>query len=85
MKVIYKITYPNGKKYIVKDLTDDINYFGNDNSNLSELDFTSEQRRDFNIRKEILWESDSAIDKEVNKKEVEFINSYKSNNLDIVN
>lgn len=85
MKVIYKITYPNGKKYIVKDLTDDINYFGNDNSNLIELDFTSEQRRDFNIRKEILWESDSAIDKEVNKKEVEFINSHKSNNLDIVN
>jgi hypothetical protein len=28
MKVIYKITYPNGKIYIGKDLTDSINYFG---------------------------------------------------------
>ena len=28
MKVVYKITYPNGKIYIGKDLTDIINYFG---------------------------------------------------------
>ncbi len=28
MKVIYKITYANGKIYIGKDLTDSINYFG---------------------------------------------------------
>jgi hypothetical protein len=28
MKVIYKITYPNGKIYVGKDLTDSINYFG---------------------------------------------------------
>jgi hypothetical protein len=27
MKGIYKITYPNGKIYIGKDPTDDINYF----------------------------------------------------------
>ena len=26
MKVIYKITYPNGKIYIGKDFTDSINY-----------------------------------------------------------
>lgn len=55
MKVIYKITYPNGKIYIGKDLTDDINYFGSANSKLIELDFIIEQRRDFTIRKEILW------------------------------
>lgn len=80
MKVIYKITYPNGKIYIGKDLTDDINYFGSANGKLIELDFTREQRRDFTIRKEILWESNSATDKEVNKKEVEFIRLYESNN-----
>jgi len=34
MKVIYKITYPNGKIYIGKDLTDSINYFGSANSEL---------------------------------------------------
>jgi hypothetical protein len=27
MKVIYKITYPNGKIYIGKDLTGSLNYF----------------------------------------------------------
>ncbi len=28
MKIIYKITYPNGKIYDGSDLTDSINYFG---------------------------------------------------------
>ena len=80
MKVIYKITYPNGKIYIGKDLTDSINYFGCADSKIIEGDFTREQRLDFTIRKEILWEAESASDKEVNQKEIEFINLYKSNN-----
>lgn len=83
MKVIYKITYPNGKIYIGKDLTNDINYFGSANSKLIEQDFTREQRRDFTIRKEILWESETASDKEVNRKEVELIKYYNSNNPSI--
>src|SRR5437016_9724340 len=56
MKVIYKITYPNGKIYIGQDLTDTIDYFGSPNSKLIEKDFTREQRRDFTVRKEILQE-----------------------------
>lgn len=79
MKVIYKITYPNGKIYIGKDLTDSINYFGSANSKLIEKDFTREERKDFTIRKEILWESESATDKEVNRKEIEYIRYYNSN------
>ena len=79
MKVIYKITYPNGKIYIGKDLTDTINYFGSADSKIIEKDFTREQRRDFTIRKEILWESEKASDIEVNKKEIEFIKLYRSN------
>jgi len=79
MKVIYKITYPKGKIYIGKDLTDSINYFGSADSTLIEQDFTREQRRDFTIRKEILWESDGASDEEVNQNEVELIRRYKSN------
>jgi hypothetical protein len=79
MRVIYKITYPNGKIYIGKDLTDSINYFGSADSKIIEKDFTREQRRDFTIRKEILWESETASDKEVNMKEVEYINAFKSN------
>lgn len=80
MEVIYKITYPNGKIYIGKDLTDSINYFGSANNDLIEKDFTREQKRNFTIRKEILWESENATDKEVNKKEMDLIIKYESNN-----
>lgn len=77
LKVIYKITYPNGKIYIGKDLTNSINYFGSASSELIAQDFTKEQRRDFTIRKEILFESKNVS--EINRKEVEFIREYRSN------
>lgn len=83
MKVIYKITYPNGKIYIGKDLTDSINYFGSANNELIERDFTREQKRDFTLRKEILWESETASDREVNLKEVELIHQFKSNDPNV--
>jgi hypothetical protein len=60
--VIYKITYPNGKIYVGQDRTDTLNYFGSADSRLIEQDFTSDERRDFTIRKEILWESDTRPD-----------------------
>jgi len=56
-----------------------MNYFGSANSRLIEQDFTREQRRDFTIRKEILWESEIASDVEVNLKELEYIQSLKAN------
>jgi len=40
-KVIYKITYPNGKIYVGKDLTDSINYFGSADSATIGRDFTT--------------------------------------------
>jgi hypothetical protein len=83
MKVIYKITYPNGKIYIGQDLTDSINYFGSANSKLIEKDFTREQRRDFVIRKEILWESETVSNQEVNTKEVEYILLFRANDPNI--
>ena len=79
MKVIYKITYPNGKIYVGKDLTGTLNYFGSANSVLIEKDFSAEQTRDFTVRKQILWESDTASDSEVNLKEVELIRELQSN------
>lgn len=79
-KVIYKITYPNGKIYIGKDLIDTLNYFGSAHSKLIEKDFTREQRKDFTIRKEILFEAENLSVQEINKKEVEFIQQYQSNN-----
>lgn len=82
-KVIYKITYPNGKIYIGKDLTNTLNYFGSANSNLIAADFTEQQKMDFTIRKQILWESFTEDIKEVNKVEVELIRKYQSNNPQI--
>ena len=79
MKVIYKITYPSGKIYIGKDFTDSINYFGSAKDAIIAQDFSREQRRDFTIRKEILWESETASDREVNLKEVEFIRAFRAN------
>jgi hypothetical protein len=77
--VIYKITYPNGKIYVGQDRTDSINYFGSASSKLIAEDFTREQRRDFTIRKEILWESETTTPAEVTAKELEFILALKSN------
>lgn len=79
MKVIYRITYPNGKIYVGKDLTGTLNYFGSADSQLIAADFTPEEQRSFTIRKDILWESETASDLEVNRKEVELINHYRAN------
>jgi hypothetical protein len=80
IKVIYKVTYPNGKIYIGKDLTDTLNYFGSAASKIIEKDFTREQRKDFTIRKEILFEAENLTDQEINKLEVGFIKQFQSNN-----
>ena len=78
--MIYKITYPNGKIYIGQDRTDSITYFGSPNNDIVERDFTRNEKRNFTIRKEIIWESETASIKEVNLKEIEFIKKYQSNN-----
>ena len=79
VKYVYKITYPNGKIYVGKDLTGSIAYFGSANNALIAQDFTREEMRNFVVRKEILWESETASDKEVNQKEVELIRLYRAN------
>ncbi len=81
LKVIYKITYPNGKIYIGKDLTDSINYFGSADSDLIAKDFTREERRDFTIRREMLMESED--EHEINQNEAKYILEYRSNNPDV--
>jgi hypothetical protein len=79
MKVVYKITYPNGKIYVGQDVTDSINYFGSASSTLIARDFTRDQRRMFTITREILWESETASNAEITAKEIEFINALRSN------
>lgn len=78
-RVIYKITYPNGKIYIGKDLTNTITYFGSTSAALVAKDFSWEERLDFTVRREILWCSETATIAEVNQKEVEFIRRFRSN------
>ena len=82
-KVIYKLTYPNGKIYVGSDLTDDICYFGSANAEIVALDFTRKQRKDFTVRRQILWESATASDSEVLQKEIKYIQALRSNDAAI--
>lgn len=79
MKIVYKITYPNGKIYVGKDLTNSINYFGSASSRLIAQDFTPEQRSEFAITRQTLWQSETATDVEVNAKEIEYTLALRSN------
>jgi hypothetical protein len=81
MKVIYKITYPNGRIYIGKDSTgDNLRYFGSPDREYLEKDFSWEQQQDIILRKEILFSSDGISETELIKKENELIVKYESNN-----
>jgi hypothetical protein len=64
-------------------LTGTFRYFGSPNSKLIETDFSDGEKQDFTIRREILWQSNEATDREVNKKEVELILKHKSNNPEV--
>jgi hypothetical protein len=79
VKWIYKVTYPNGKIYVGMDLTGTFRHLGSPDSKRMEADFTPEQRRDFVIRREIIWESEDAEEAAVRRKEVEFIRKLRSN------
>ncbi len=80
-KVIYKITYLNGKIYIGKDLTNSLTYFGSVNNDVVAQDFSEEEQRDFSIRKQIIFESES--EEEINKIEGQFITEHGANNPSI--
>ena len=77
--VVYKIIYPNGKIYVGRDITNTITYVGSANPSLIAADFDEEARRDFTIRKIILWESDEADLREVNRMELRFIRELRAN------
>lgn len=79
--VVYKITFPNGKIYIGKDIGQNghtIRYFGSWNPDKVALDFTKEQLADFTLRREILFES--ADKGEVGRREMELIVELEANN-----
>ena len=72
-KIVYKITYPNGKIYVGQNRSDTINYFGSAQSRLIARDFTREEQANFSVSRQVLWESVDASNKMVSRMEVEFI------------
>ena len=83
MKYIYKIIYPNGKIYVGSDVVSKhqgVAYFGSPSGDAIEKDFTPIQIRNMTITKEIIWESETASNAEVLKKEIELIHTLESNN-----
>ncbi len=86
MKQIYKITYPNGKIYVGKDSVGSYGYFGSPNTKVVNADFESlpdEARKNYTIRKEILWESSDCSESELRAKEREVIQELRSNDPSI--
>jgi hypothetical protein len=81
-KQVYKVTYPNGKIYVGMDLTGTISYFGSPSASAKERIATdlAEHRLDLTVRKEILWESETATDAEVRAMERHFIRETGANN-----
>ena len=78
--VVYKITFPNGKIYVGKDIGEpghSLRYFGSWHNETVEADFATDDLRDFTVRKEILFESDDKA--LVSLKESELIRALKSN------
>jgi hypothetical protein len=80
-KQVYKITYPNGKIYVGMDLTGSVLYFGSPSAaeriasdhEANRLDLT------LTLRKEILWESETATDAEVRAMEIRLIREHRAN------
>jgi hypothetical protein len=82
--VVYKITFPNGKIYIGKDvggLGHSLRYFGSWNNEIVENDFDREAMRTFILQKEIIFETECKT--ECGIKEFEFIRFYQSNDASI--
>lgn len=86
MKQIYKVTYPTGKIYIGKDKVGSYRYFGSPCIDVVNADFEKlpdEVKKDYTVRKEILWESADCSEAELSAKEVEFIREYNSNDPEV--
>lgn len=76
------ISYPTGKIYIGKDKVGSFRYFGSPSIAVVNEDFSklSEKlKKDYTVRKQILWESADCSESELSQKEVEYILKYKSN------
>ncbi len=81
-KQIYKITYPNGKTYVGMGLTGSVLYLGSPSAGgqiAADLDLDA-HRFDLTVRKEILWESETATGTAVRAVEMKFVRDTGANN-----
>ena len=81
-KQVYKITYPTGKIYVGKDSIGSCRYLGSPNMDIVNEDFLllpEAQRKDYFIRKQILWERDTATEEELSAMEIKLIKENNSN------
>jgi len=82
IKQVYKVTYPNGKIYVGMDLIGNCVYFGSPSPKVKQLinEELAHCRMDITVRKEILWESETATDYEVRAMETKLIRDTGANN-----
>ncbi|MHB0896437.1 MAG: GIY-YIG nuclease family protein [Spirochaetales bacterium] len=80
MKQIFKITFPNNKIFIGKDLTGTLTYFGDFDPARVKDDYKNVKIPYFALKKEILWESETADDAEVSKREAAYIRIFDATN-----
>jgi len=86
MKQVYLLSYPTGKIYVGKDSTGSFRYFGSPDIAVVNADFETlppEARREYSVKKTILWESETASERELATKELEYIRKFKSNDPSI--
>ena len=79
-KQVYKITYPNGKIYVGMDLIGTLINVGSPSARERIAADLDAHRLDLTLRKEILWESETATDGEVRAMEERLIRETGANN-----
>ncbi len=80
MKQIFKITFPNNKIYIGKDPTGTLTYLGGFDPLSVKADYLNVKIPSFTLKKEILWESETADESEVSRREAQYIAIFDSTN-----
>jgi len=70
---VYKVTYPNGKVLVAQDRLDQVTYIESIANQQFLEDFGDVSRRDFIVRKEVLWESPDADADESVRQEIAWI------------
>jgi len=86
VKQVYIVTYPTGKIYIGKDSIGSHRYFGSPDMDIINSDFENlpeHIRKDYTVRKQILWESETCTEQELSEMEIQFIRKYQANNPEV--